>query len=93
MSKDKIVELSVVKGERIRDEGNPDEGHRSTTANDVLEYSKDRYSEVIVVGYDKDGNLNVSSTNMSYARINWALDVLKNALVNGSAGSLNKEGE
>jgi len=46
--------------------------------NELLEYSMDKYQDVLIVGYDKDGSLlSDSSTNISNAEALWLVKAME----------------
>lgn len=53
----------------------------------VLEQAMGQYSDVLIIGYDKDGYLDVrASTTLDHTQINWLVDSFKNKLLNGDYG-------
>lgn len=52
--------------------------------NEVLEYSKDQFKEILILGYDLEGYLDIrSSSNLSHSDISWLIDLFKQKLLNG----------
>lgn len=50
----------------------------------VLEQAVGEYESVFIVGWDKEGNMNVrSSTNMEAKDILWLIEVFKKKMLNG----------
>lgn len=50
----------------------------------VLEQALGKYDTVVIIGWDKDGELDArASLNLSLAEVNWLLDIFKAKLVNG----------
>jgi len=50
----------------------------------VIEQAIGVYTEVIILGYDKEGNLDIrASTNIDKANILWIIDKFKHKLLNG----------
>ena len=50
----------------------------------VIEQAIGVYTEVIILGYDKEGNLDIrASTNIDKANILWIIDKFRHKLLNG----------
>jgi len=50
----------------------------------VLEQAAGAYESVLILGYDKNGVLEVrSSTNLDHAGLNWLIDTFKRKMLNG----------
>ena len=51
------------------------------TGNDVLEYCKDTYKDVIVIGLDEDEIYSLHTNIDDHYKINWVIDSCKLALL------------
>ena len=59
-------------------------GEVSLDADTVLEKAKDNYSSVLVVGWDKEGFLDVRSTNnLDQKDILWLITMFEHNIING----------
>jgi hypothetical protein len=54
------------------------------TANDVLSKAKDAYDDVITLGYNKEGHLEVrSSSGLDHKQVNWLISQFQHKLLSG----------
>lgn len=54
------------------------------SVDNVLEQAIGEYESAVIVGWNKDGTLDVrASLNLDHKEINWLLSVFKNKLLNG----------
>ena len=57
-------------------------GNAAENPDNVLEQAIGEYESVIILGFNKDGELDPrSSTNLTRERINWMVDIFKNDFV------------
>lgn len=61
--------------------------HQAKNPDNVLHQSDGEYESLVIIGYDKDGNLDArASTNIDHAQILWLLESFKSNLLNGDYG-------
>ncbi len=53
----------------------------------VLNEAKGEYESVLIIGYDKEGYMDIrASTNLTAKDISWLIDTFKHKLINGDYG-------
>jgi len=58
--------------------------HPSVTPDEALEHAKDKYSDVLILGFDKEGiSLAYGSDGMTVRDIIYLMESFKNELLNG----------
>lgn len=59
--------------------------YQSGSPDNVLDQAAGAYKEVLVIGFDRDGELDFRcSSNMTNERANWLLDITKTKIVTGN---------